>query len=80
MVTFEKQTPSGIDVNLQAYPCHYPSKTGTLCVWPIVWLVGCVVGLTPGCTRILLQPDQVHLLFVKALLNASGVLLGSVPV
>ena len=34
--------------HLQVYPGHHLSKTGSICFWPIAWLVGCVLTWFQG--------------------------------
>ena len=53
--------------HLQVYPGHHPSKTGSICFWPIAWLVGCIFDSIPGCTRFLLQTYRVYPFLVIAL-------------
>ena len=47
----QKRLKAKHDNHLQVYPGHYLSKTGTICFWPIAWLVGCIFDLITGCTR-----------------------------
>ena len=58
--------------HLQVHPGHYLSKTGSICFWPIAWLVGCILDLILGCTRFLLQIDRVYPFWVIVLYNASA--------
>ena len=61
------KAPSERNNHLQVYPGHNLWKTGTICFWPIAWLVECIFDLIPGCTRFWLQTDRVYPFLVIAL-------------
>ena len=52
----------------------YLWKTGTICFWPIAWLVECIFDLIPACTRFWLQTDRVYPFLVIALFRFSCIL------